>query len=182
MVGRRQNDIFPVLRLGDDIRFRRRCGHRTSSPRHPRGTDRHGHRLDPGRVPIRSALGTDPSTPVDLWLGDVSQVPAGGTAVMRRLTEVNPWLADVDLGIPEEFTFRADPDGPEVQGWLLRPPGNSARSDTPAPLVVSVHGGPPFMYTAAFMFDFQVLRAQGFAGRVRQSPLLGRVRAGFPGH
>lgn len=109
------------------------------------------------------ALGTDPSTPVDLWLGDVSQVPAGGTAVMRRLTEVNPWLADVDLGIPEEFTFRADPDGPEVQGWLLRPPGNSARSDTPAPLVVSVHGGPPFMYTAAFMFDFQVLRAQGFA-------------------
>lgn len=113
------------------------------------------------------ALGSESSTPVDIWLGEVAGASAtrepGSEARLRRLTNANPWLADIDVGEPEEFTFRASDDSPEVQGWLLRPPGNNADSSDPAPVIVSVHGGPPFMYTAGFMFDFQVLRAQGFA-------------------
>lgn len=113
------------------------------------------------------ALGSESSTPVDLWIGDVADVGGDdrtdGVVNLRRLTNSNPWLADIDIGVPEEFVFRASDDSPEVQGWLLRPPGNSAAGDDLAPVIVSVHGGPPFMYTAGFMFDFQVLRAQGFA-------------------
>ena len=52
-------------------------------------------------------------------------------------------------------------DGQTVHGWLMKPPGFSARKKWP--LVLEVHGGPETMYAATFMHEFQVLAARGYA-------------------
>ncbi|MDI3316970.1 MAG: S9 family peptidase [Bacillota bacterium] len=103
------------------------------------------------------ALGTDARTPCDLWRGRPDEEG------LRRLTRINAELLDsVDLGAPEHFTFRAKPGSPEVDGWLLRPADNGPQA-RPVPAVLEVHGGPAAMYTGAFFFEFQLLRARGFA-------------------
>ncbi|MBX5464165.1 MAG: S9 family peptidase [Clostridia bacterium] len=104
------------------------------------------------------ALGTEALAPCDLWRGRPGE---GG---LRRLSRINGELLDgIDLGVPERFTFRARPGSPEIDGWLLRPAGNGPEAGVPAPVVLEVHGGPAMMYTGAFFFEFQLLRARGFA-------------------
>ena len=61
-----------------------------------------------------------------------------GDAAPRRLTVSNPWLAGVDLAPQEIFRHEAR-DGLELSGVLIRPAGDS---EGPAPLILSVHGGP----------------------------------------
>ncbi|MDI3297980.1 MAG: S9 family peptidase [Bacillota bacterium] len=104
------------------------------------------------------ALGTEALAPCDLWRG------RPGEPGLERLTRINGELLDgIDLGVPERFTFRARPGSPEIDGWLLRPAGNGPQAEAPAPAVLEVHGGPAMMYTGAFFFEFQLLRAHGFA-------------------
>jgi dipeptidyl aminopeptidase/acylaminoacyl peptidase len=59
---------------------------------------------------------------------------------------------------PEHFTARAE-GGPQVDCWLLLPDAPREK----VPLVLEVHGGPMAMYGMRAHFEFQILRAQGYA-------------------
>ena len=96
---------------------------------------------------------TDPTTPSEVRL-----VTDEGEA---RLTTFNDaWLAEVEIARPEEFWVESN--GEAIQGWLLRPKGNTA--DGPkAPLILNVHGGPNAQFSIAFYHELQLYAARGFA-------------------
>ena len=106
----------------------------------------------------RAALiGETPSHPGEVYALDL------GRGVPRRLTDSNPWLADVRLASQELVTFQAR-DGLELEGLLIRP---LDAPPTPVPLVLVVHGGPEAHYRKGWMTSYsrpgQVLAARGFA-------------------
>jgi len=73
-------------------------------------------------------------------MGDVFVLDLAGPP--RRLTEVNPELAELALGKLEPIHWQSF-DGMEIWGLLLTPPGDGdARRRRRLPLVVYVHGGP----------------------------------------
>ncbi|MFV2073186.1 MAG: hypothetical protein ACC742_11120 [Thermoanaerobaculales bacterium] len=104
-----------------------------------------GAELDGSRVPIMGGLslsadgshaavaGDTPGHPREVFVVDRGQ-PA-----VRRLTDSNPWLGNVDLAPQETLRWQAR-DGLELEGILIRPadPGAGA----PLPLILMVHGGP----------------------------------------
>jgi dipeptidyl aminopeptidase/acylaminoacyl peptidase len=96
-------------------------------------------------------ISSDPTTPGDLYI-------AGG-AGESRLTELNPWLKERRVALPEQLEFTA-PDGLKIEGWLLKPDGFDASGKHP--LVMEVHGGPHGQYGWAFFHEFQVLTGKGF--------------------
>jgi dipeptidyl aminopeptidase/acylaminoacyl peptidase len=87
----------------------------------------------------------------------VSQVESGDT---RKLTSFNEdWLAEVDLGEMEEVWFKG-PDGNDLQGWILKPPGFDPQQKYPS--IMEIHGGPQTQYGSFFMHEFYYLAAGGF--------------------
>ena len=64
------------------------------------------------------------------------------------------------LGSVDAFRWNA-PDGLEIHGWLLTPPGNG-----PFPLIVDIHGGPVWQYRPRYLgkhIQAQTLLAHGYA-------------------
>ncbi|MCG8456750.1 MAG: S9 family peptidase, partial [Holophagales bacterium] len=51
-------------------------------------------------------------------------------------------------------------DGPEIQGWLMTPPGFDP--ERRYPLVLYIHGGPHTMYGTSFFHEFQLLAHAGY--------------------
>jgi dipeptidyl aminopeptidase/acylaminoacyl peptidase len=96
----------------------------------------------------------DAVTPVELFTCD-----ADGSNERRLTMHNDPWLAEVQLATPEEFTVHSA-DGTPVHGWLLRPPG--AAPGARHPLLLEIHGGPFGMYGETLMHEFQLLAAQGY--------------------
>jgi dipeptidyl aminopeptidase/acylaminoacyl peptidase len=80
----------------------------------------------------------------------------------RQLTRSNAELLGdgAALGTAERFSYQAA-DGWPMDGWILYPPGAKAGQRHPA--VLSVHGGPTGAYGDAFMFQFHLLAANGYA-------------------
>ena len=77
----------------------------------------------------------------------------------RRLTDLNPWLAERYVAQPEQLEFTAK-DGLQLEGWLLKPDGfDPSRKH---PLVMEIHGGPHAQYGWTFFHEFQVLAGQGY--------------------
>ena len=62
-----------------------------------------------------------------------------GSGGPKRLTDHNPWLADVRQAPQESITYKAR-DGLEIQGVLVRP--LDERPGQRYPLILFVHGGP----------------------------------------
>ena len=77
----------------------------------------------------------------------------------RVLTNLNPWLADVDLGEVEEMWIEGE-DGYKVQGWIMKPPGFDYGKKYPS--ILEIHGGPQTQYGRFFMHEFYYLAAQGY--------------------
>ncbi|MBK8980402.1 MAG: S9 family peptidase [Planctomycetes bacterium] len=81
----------------------------------------------------------------------------------RRLTDSNPWLADVRLGQQEVVRFRAR-DGLPIEGLLLHPVGPA--SSERRPLVIVAHGGPESHYSNGWLTRYsepgQVLAGRGY--------------------
>lgn len=96
----------------------------------------------------------DPTTPMELHrVTDEGEAP---------LTSFNAsWLDGVAVPKPEEFWVESN--GEMVQGWLIRPEGNTARSTTLAPLILNIHGGPHAQFSAAFFHELQMYVAKGYA-------------------
>jgi len=119
---------------------------------------------DAGRMAF---LGTDPSTPTEVF------VSGPGPFKPVRLTFSNPQLEAVALG-RQEIVRWMSPDGLEVEGLLLLPPGDGASK--PFPLLTYVHGGPSGRFSRSFSpqigspypvqaesYPLQVLAGRGYA-------------------
>jgi dipeptidyl aminopeptidase/acylaminoacyl peptidase len=86
------------------------------------------------------------------------------TKQLRRLSNHNAWLANVQLGAQETFEW-ATRDGWKMQGVLIRPMG--APQGARAPLAILPHGGPEGFnmdgWSTNSLYPAQVLAAQGYA-------------------
>jgi dipeptidyl aminopeptidase/acylaminoacyl peptidase len=89
---------------------------------------------------------------------EVSAVSGGG---LMRLTTVNDaFLRDIRLGRLERFKAKSA-DGTLVDGFLTLPPDYKAGTRLPA--ILRIHGGPAWLFTTGFEFQWQALAAQGYA-------------------
>jgi len=86
-------------------------------------------------------------------------VSAGGAEPHRLTTANAAFFATVNLVAPEPFAFTG-PKGWEIAGWLMKPAGYTAGQMYPC--VLEIHGGPHTAYGEAFLFEFQLLAAQGW--------------------
>lgn len=133
------------------------------------GADGSGRRtVHPAGGPIWSGLslakngdlalvGSTPSHPAEVF-----HLAPGSEA--RRLSDSNPWLAEVELAPQEAVTYTAR-DGLELEGLLIRPLGETAGQRHP--LVLIVHGGPEAHNSNGWLTSYsrpgQALAAKGFA-------------------
>jgi dipeptidyl aminopeptidase/acylaminoacyl peptidase len=83
---------------------------------------------------------------------------------LSRLTDSNPWLAEVTLGKQEVIAWQAR-DGMKLQGMLIHPLDD--RLGKTPPLIVVVHGGPEAHYRNGWISTYsrpgQVAAAGGYA-------------------
>jgi dipeptidyl aminopeptidase/acylaminoacyl peptidase len=97
-----------------------------------------------------------PDNPCDLFL----RRPDG---TETQLTRINEKLLSSRVVAPTEELIYQAPDGREVQGWLLYPPGFDASQAYP--LAVHIHGGPHVMWGPSFRsmwHEWQVNAAHGY--------------------
>ena len=103
------------------------------------------------------------------FIGTWSDVPAdvyywSYGKPLKRITNLNPWIAERQLGKQEVITYKAR-DGWEVEGLLHYPVNYNKRRKYP--LIVVVHGGPEAHYSYSWQTSYsqpvQVLSGQGYA-------------------
>ena len=99
-------------------------------------------------------LGQTAGSPPDVYAWD-------GTAAPRRLSELNPWLAQRTLGRQGMIRYKAR-DGQEIEGILVHPVPEPAGQKSP--LIVIVHGGPEGRYADGWVTRYSE-PAQVLAGR-----------------
>ncbi len=103
-------------------------------------------------------IGEAPNHPGEAFALDL------GSTAPRRLTDSNPWLAEISLGRQEVVTYTAR-DGLEIDGVLVYPV--DYQEGDRYPLVLVVHGGPEAHYRNGWMSRYsrpaQVFAARGFA-------------------
>ena len=91
----------------------------------------------------------------------------------RRLTEVNPELAELALGKLEPLHWQSF-DGMEIWGLLLTPPGDASQERRRLPLVVYLHGGPMGGFTYGVFPQFM-----HSVGQVEPYPIQAMASAGM---
>jgi len=98
----------------------------------------------PGPVAI---LGfTTPEAPEDLYAVPWNRV--GDREAWTRLTELNPWVDEVQLARTETVRWTST-DGTEVEGLIVYPLDHDP--DRRYPLVTDIHGGPAAAYVNEFL-------------------------------
>jgi dipeptidyl aminopeptidase/acylaminoacyl peptidase len=98
--------------------------------------------------------GSTPRSPGDVYFWD------GKAKSPKRLTSLNPELAERDFGAQEVVRWKAR-DGLEIEGILIYPVGYKAGARHP--LIVIVHGGPESHYSNGWVSSYGT-PAQVFAG------------------
>ncbi|WP_187265941.1 S9 family peptidase [Alkalisalibacterium limincola] len=86
---------------------------------------------------------------------------ARGQGEPQRLTDSNPWLADVELARQEVVRYAAR-DGLEIEGILYHPLQRAGNARVP--LILAVHGGPEAHYSNGWLTSYN-LPAQHAASR-----------------
>lgn len=79
-------------------------------------------------------------------------IPASG-GTPERLTDSNPWLADVELARQEVVTYEAR-DGMRIEGLLVHPLNH--RAGERYPLILAVHGGPEAHYSHGWLSRYSL--------------------------
>jgi len=115
-----------------------------------------------------------PSNPADVYLAllddprpeprtpNCCAVLHGGGLFEIPLTHHNDdLLAQLNLPVPERFTFTAGEGHPPVDGWVLKPANYEPGQKYPA--ILEIHGGPMAMYSCGMFYEFQWLASQGYA-------------------
>jgi dipeptidyl aminopeptidase/acylaminoacyl peptidase len=83
-----------------------------------------------------------------------------GQKTDRPLTRLNRDLLDgIDLGQVEE-TWIKGPEGNDLQGWIIKPPGFDPAKKYPS--ILEIHGGPLTQYGNFFFHEFYFLAAHGY--------------------
>lgn len=78
----------------------------------------------------------------------------------KQVTRLNQdLLNNLDLGQMETLWIQG-PDGNQLQGWILKPPGFDPNQKYPS--ILEIHGGPITQYGFFFMHEFYYLAAQGY--------------------
>jgi dipeptidyl aminopeptidase/acylaminoacyl peptidase len=111
------------------------------------------HRLDPAGPSFRRVTGwagevsalsvTDDATLIAVLARPAyapSDIHAGPPEGLIRISDTQPALRGIRWGIQERLSWPA-PDGLEIEGLLILPPGQG-RADGPFPMVTMIHGGP----------------------------------------
>lgn len=95
--------------------------------------------------------------PADAWVFREGQQP-------RRITHLNPHLADVVLGSVRPFEWTNAEDGTRLEGVLVLPP--DYRPGVRYPTIVQLHGGPHFHWGLGWLGDWhdwaQFLATRGY--------------------
>lgn len=116
----------------------------------------HGASFDRRHRTFAAAASTA-SHPSEVYLGS----PGGE---LRRLTDHNPWLADVALGSQRTIEWTG-PEGWRIEGVLIEPVGYTAGETYP--LAVLPHGGPEGVdqdgWNTNPLYPAQLLAAHGYA-------------------
>ena len=107
-----------------------------------------------------------PDTPWEVFAADLA--PGGGPGAsfeMRQLTDLHAGVPRPAMGPTSIRTWSA-PDGREIEGLLTLPVAH--RPQTPAPLILNVHGGPAGVYSETFtggpsIYMLQYFAQEGFA-------------------
>ena len=125
--------------------------------------------LLPAEGPVWTSFDRSPQGSIALT-GSTPQHPsevfllAAGSDAPRKLTNSNPWLADVRLARQEVIRYAAR-DGLEIEGLLVHP--LERRGNARVPLIVVVHGGPESHYSnlwlTAYSQPLHHAAAQGYA-------------------
>jgi len=98
-------------------------------------------------------VGDTPTHPGELY------VMASARAKPRRLTDVNAFVDELDLGRTESVQWKSE-DGVDADGVLTYPVGY--RKGKTYPMVLAIHGGPEAASTVRFTPLPQLLAAAGF--------------------
>ncbi len=125
---------------------------------------------DPAGTPVLSGIDLSGDRRRATFMGQSALHPdevfvmGHGDVGPRRLTDGNPWLADVELGRQAVIRHQAR-DGLELEGILIHPlPGEDAG---PAPLILVVHGGPEANARHGWLTSYarpgQVAAGRGYA-------------------
>lgn len=81
-----------------------------------------------------------------------------------RWTDLNPWLADIDMGRQHAMTYTAR-DGQPIEGVLIEPVGGIPRGG--APTILDIHGGPEAHESNGWVTNYsgpgQVAAGKGYA-------------------
>jgi dipeptidyl aminopeptidase/acylaminoacyl peptidase len=78
----------------------------------------------------------------------------------HQLTQANKSIFDaITLSEVEEVWFKG-PDGNDLQGWIMKPPGFDPSKKYPS--IMEIHGGPITQYGKLFMHEFYFLAANGY--------------------
>ncbi len=92
--------------------------------------------------------------PAQVWVRELE------SGALRKLVSPNETLlSGIDLGQMETHWITG-PDGNDLQGWVLTPPGFDAAQKYPS--ILEIHGGPLTQYGYLFMHEFYYLAAQGY--------------------
>ncbi|HEX8730188.1 MAG TPA: hypothetical protein VF739_16270, partial [Ktedonobacterales bacterium] len=99
------------------------------------------------------------TAPAEVYILTLGAVGVVSTPHLRRLTfGMLGGLDPADLIAPELVRYRSF-DGREIPAWLYRP--HSASETQPAPLVLSIHGGPEAQERVEYRALYQVLLSRG---------------------
>ena len=96
-------------------------------------------------------LTATPGEPSDLFALEKGQ--------LRRLTQENAWLAEVQLATVDDFTAKAK-DGTAVNGLVAKPAGFTAGKKYPT--ILYIHGGPVGQDDYDFDFNREIFAASGY--------------------
>ncbi len=126
--------------------------------------------VDGARTPVMTSLSLSSDGSSAALVGNTPTNPAEvysmahGDAGTRRLTDSNPWLAEVEL-MPQLVFRHPARDGLELEGILVRP--ERGPDDGPLPLILSVHGGPEGHRSNGWLTSYsspgQLAAGQGWA-------------------
>jgi dipeptidyl aminopeptidase/acylaminoacyl peptidase len=90
------------------------------------------------------------------------ETPARPLEVFVKRGKRTVQVSDLNPALPTTLeTIRLERDGYVVEGWVMKPRG--LKPGKRCPLVLNVHGGPATAWGHAYMHEFQLLAAHGYA-------------------
>jgi dipeptidyl aminopeptidase/acylaminoacyl peptidase len=133
--------------------------YRLDRDRHEQLTDR-GHDFWDVRIAGHRVVlsGAGQSLPGALFTVDLGEKIKGPHHPRIEIDPNADWRGKVGLFDPEPFTVEVD--GRTIEGWFFKP--EHLEDGQKVPVVLSIHGGPEWMYGGYFLPEFHILPRFGY--------------------